>query len=108
MYLCDCSLQCFGASFLQSDLAVFKQNLTALESLNTKHKLYSRVSKHTHTRTHARTHTHAHTPHTPSGDMLAVRANIGIAIIRHSHQDPGSWYTHTPSFTSTIIIILQG
>ena len=44
-------LQCFGASFLQSDLAVFKQNLTALESLNTKHKLYSRVSN-THTHTH--------------------------------------------------------
>ncbi len=73
MYLCDCSLQCFGASFLQSDLAVFKQNLTALESLNTKHKLYSRVSKHTHTHTHARTHTHTHT-------VLRISATVHIAL----------------------------
>ena len=35
--------QAFGHSFLQKDIALFKQNLSALETLNKKHKLYSKV-----------------------------------------------------------------
>ena len=37
-------LQAFGQSFLQPDIHIFKQNLSYLESLNSKHKLYHRVS----------------------------------------------------------------
>lgn len=37
------SFQAFGQSFLQPDIHIFKQNLSYLESLNSKHKLYSRV-----------------------------------------------------------------
>ncbi|KAG7492044.1 hypothetical protein MATL_G00010330 [Megalops atlanticus] len=33
-------MQAFGQSFLQPDIHVFKQNLSYLESLNSKHKLY--------------------------------------------------------------------
>ncbi|XP_070580061.1 exportin-6-like [Ptychodera flava] len=33
-------MQAFGQSFLQPDIAIFKQNLEALETLNTKWKLY--------------------------------------------------------------------
>jgi hypothetical protein len=33
---------CAGHSFLQSDIAVFQQNVQALEQLNTRWKLYSR------------------------------------------------------------------
>jgi len=33
----------FGESFLQPDIAVFRQNLHALESLNSLHRLYSKV-----------------------------------------------------------------
>ena len=40
--VCVC-VQGFGNSFLQSDITIFKQNLLALEALNTKHKLYSKV-----------------------------------------------------------------
>ena len=36
--------QSYGQSFLQPDLAVFKQNLESLETLNTKWKLYQKVS----------------------------------------------------------------
>lgn len=39
------SLQAFGQSFLQPDIHIFKQNLSYLESLNSKHKLYHRVSR---------------------------------------------------------------
>ncbi|XP_064637974.1 exportin-6-like isoform X2 [Lineus longissimus] len=35
-------MQAFGQSFLQPDIAIFKQNLEALESLNTKWKLFHR------------------------------------------------------------------
>lgn len=35
--------QAFGQSFLQPDIHIFKQNLSYLEILNTKHKLYHRV-----------------------------------------------------------------
>jgi len=35
-------LYCAGHSFLQSDIAVFQQNVQALEQLNTRWKLYSR------------------------------------------------------------------
>lgn len=35
--------QAFGQSFLQPDIHIFKQNLSYLESLNSKHKLYHRV-----------------------------------------------------------------
>jgi hypothetical protein len=35
-------LYCAGHSFLQSDIAVFRQNVQALEQLNTRWKLYSR------------------------------------------------------------------
>lgn len=38
-------LQAFGQSFLQPDIHIFKQNLSYLESLNSKHKLYHRVSR---------------------------------------------------------------
>ena len=38
------SPQAFGQSFLQKDISLFKQNLSALETLNKKHKLYSKVS----------------------------------------------------------------
>ena len=47
--------QSFGHSFLQPDIAIFKQNLNTLETLNSKHKLYSKVnntslkSDHKHT-----------------------------------------------------------
>ena len=37
--------QAFGQSFLQSDISIFRQNLQALETLNNKHKLFSKVSK---------------------------------------------------------------
>ncbi|CAG5897647.1 unnamed protein product [Menidia menidia] len=36
------AMQAFGQSFLQSDIHIFKQNLSYLESLNSKHKLYHR------------------------------------------------------------------
>ncbi|XP_037544857.1 exportin-6 [Nematolebias whitei] len=36
------AMQAFGQSFLQPDIHIFKQNLSYLESLNSKHKLYSR------------------------------------------------------------------
>ncbi|XP_047213905.1 exportin-6-like [Girardinichthys multiradiatus] len=36
------AMQAFGQSFLQTDLHIFKQNLSYLESLNSKHKLYHR------------------------------------------------------------------
>jgi len=36
-------MESFGHSFLQEDIAVFKQNLVALETLNSKHKLYSKI-----------------------------------------------------------------
>ena len=35
--------QSFYHSFLQPDITVFKQNLAALEVLNSKHKLFSKV-----------------------------------------------------------------
>lgn len=35
--------QMFGNSFLRPDIILFKQNLCYLETLNTKHKLYSKV-----------------------------------------------------------------
>ena len=41
-YVAD--LQAFGQSFLQPDLTIFKKNIEYLESLNTKHKLFSKVS----------------------------------------------------------------
>ncbi|KAJ8364159.1 hypothetical protein SKAU_G00129900 [Synaphobranchus kaupii] len=34
------AMQAFGQSFLQPDIHIFKQNLSYLESLNSKHKLY--------------------------------------------------------------------
>ena len=36
-------LNAFGQSFLQPDIAVFKQNLLTLEALNEKWKLYHKV-----------------------------------------------------------------
>ena len=36
-------MQAFGQSFLQSDIGIFRQNLQALESLNSKHKLFHKV-----------------------------------------------------------------
>uniref|UniRef100_A0A4W4GM68 Importin N-terminal domain-containing protein n=1 Tax=Electrophorus electricus TaxID=8005 RepID=A0A4W4GM68_ELEEL len=36
------AMQAFGQSFLQPDIHIFKQNLSYLEILNTKHKLYHR------------------------------------------------------------------
>lgn len=36
--------QTVGNSFLRPDITLFKQNLSYLESLNTKHKLYSKVT----------------------------------------------------------------
>uniref|UniRef100_A0A3Q2R005 Exportin 6 n=1 Tax=Fundulus heteroclitus TaxID=8078 RepID=A0A3Q2R005_FUNHE len=36
------AMQAFGQSFLQTDIHIFKQNLSYLESLNSKHKLYHR------------------------------------------------------------------
>uniref|UniRef100_A0A672YFB1 Importin N-terminal domain-containing protein n=1 Tax=Sphaeramia orbicularis TaxID=375764 RepID=A0A672YFB1_9TELE len=36
------AMQAFGQSFLQPDIHIFKQNLSYLESLNSKHKLYHR------------------------------------------------------------------
>lgn len=36
--------QAFGQSFLQPDIHLFKQNLFYLETLNTKQKLYHKVS----------------------------------------------------------------
>uniref|UniRef100_A0A674NRY7 Exportin 6 n=1 Tax=Takifugu rubripes TaxID=31033 RepID=A0A674NRY7_TAKRU len=36
------AMQAFGQSFLQPDIHIFKQNLSCLESLNSKHKLYHR------------------------------------------------------------------
>ena len=35
-------LQAFGQSFLQPDLNIFRQNVTALENLNAKWKLFSK------------------------------------------------------------------
>ena len=35
--------QSYGQSFLQPDIAVFRQNLESLEKLNTKWKLYRKV-----------------------------------------------------------------
>ncbi|KAM4635404.1 exportin-6 isoform 2-T3 [Polymixia lowei] len=37
------AMQAFGQSFLQPDIHIFKQNLSYLESLNSKHKLYHRL-----------------------------------------------------------------
>lgn len=37
-------MQAFGQSFLQPDIHLFKQNLFYLETLNTKQKLYHKVS----------------------------------------------------------------
>ena len=39
------SWQAIGQSFLQSDIHVFRQNLESLETLNTKWKLYHKVSQ---------------------------------------------------------------
>ncbi|XP_041673092.1 exportin-6 [Cheilinus undulatus] len=36
------AMQAFGQSFLQPDIHIFRQNLSYLESLNSKHKLYHR------------------------------------------------------------------
>ncbi|KAF2355389.1 hypothetical protein FHG87_013857, partial [Trinorchestia longiramus] len=36
-------LQAFGQSFMQTDIAVFRQNLAALQLLNTKFRLYSKI-----------------------------------------------------------------
>lgn len=44
-FQCFSFLQAFGQSFLQPDIHIFKQNLSYLESLNSKHKLYHRVSR---------------------------------------------------------------
>jgi hypothetical protein len=41
-------MEAFGQSFLQKDIALFKQNLSALETLNKKHKLYSKVQFREH------------------------------------------------------------
>ena len=46
-YVLNCSvfirkILCLGHSFLQPDIAVFQQNVQALEQLNTRWKLYSR------------------------------------------------------------------
>ena len=38
-------MQSFGQSFLQPDISIFKQNLETLESLNSKWKLYHKVSE---------------------------------------------------------------
>lgn len=38
--------QAFGQSFLQPDIHLFKQNLFYLETLNSKQKLYHKVSTH--------------------------------------------------------------
>ena len=35
-------LQAFGQSFMQTDIAVFRQNLATLQLLNTKFRLYSK------------------------------------------------------------------
>ena len=35
--------QAFGQSFLQPDIAIFRQNLESLEALNQNHKLYHKV-----------------------------------------------------------------
>jgi adenylate kinase family enzyme len=37
-------MEAFGHSFLQKDITLFKQNLSSLETLNKKHKLYSKGS----------------------------------------------------------------
>ena len=37
-------LQAFGQTFTQTDITVFKQNLQSLEDLNSKRKLYQKVS----------------------------------------------------------------
>ena len=37
--------QAYGHSFLQPDIAVFRQNLAALEQLNAKWKLYHKVGQ---------------------------------------------------------------
>jgi hypothetical protein len=37
-------MHAFGQSFLQPDIAIFKQNLEALETLNSKWKLYQKVN----------------------------------------------------------------
>ena len=39
------SAQAYGHSFLQPDIAVFRQNLEALEQLNAKLKLYHKVGQ---------------------------------------------------------------
>lgn len=36
-------MQAFGQSFMQPDITIFKHNLEALESLNSKYKLYHKV-----------------------------------------------------------------
>jgi len=41
----DVIWQVFGESFLQPDIALFRQNLHALESLNSMHQLYSKVTR---------------------------------------------------------------
>lgn len=42
-FLIFITLQAFGQSFLQPDITIFKQNLEALENLNSKLKLYQKV-----------------------------------------------------------------
>ena len=39
-------MQSFGQSFLQPDISIFRQNLETLESLNSKWKLYHKVSQY--------------------------------------------------------------
>ena len=36
-------MQAFGQSFMQPDITIFKHNLEAMESLNSKYKLYHKV-----------------------------------------------------------------
>lgn len=51
-------LQAFGQSFLQKDISLFRQNLSSLETLNKKHKLYSKVRPLS-----LPIHTHPNLPH---------------------------------------------
>lgn len=38
-------MQAFGQSFMQPDITIFKHNLEAMESLNSKYKLYHKVRR---------------------------------------------------------------
>ena len=38
-------IQAYGQSFMQPDITIFKQNLETLEELNSKYKLYQKVSR---------------------------------------------------------------